>query len=109
MIVIQSMIATKCFLALANWNSYKSNSKLMVVSTFYISIIDFLYNGIIFLVTPMINYDWIPLFRNGTMSQGFNQYWFTSVGSIVISNMLLISLVPVIMELALWLLRAGVL
>jgi len=62
MIVIQSLIATKCFLALAKWNNFKSNSKLMVVSTFYISMIDFVYNGLIFLIAPVLTYDWIPLF-----------------------------------------------
>ena len=109
MIVIQSLIATKCFLALAKWNNFKSNSKLMVVSTFYISMIDFLYNGIIFLLTPVLNYDLFPLFKNGTLSQGFNQYWFTTIGSLVIKNMIMIPLVPVIMELVSWLLRAKVL
>ena len=93
LIVIQSLIATKSFLALARWNSWKSSSKLVLFETSYVFRIDFLYYGVIFVLAP-------------ASYSGFNQFWFCTIGYLIIKNMLIIPVVTPISEFVSWLWHA---
>ena len=68
MVIIQTAIAVKFVIALTKWNSFESNSGLMLFLVLNAFLSGFAYKGGAFLIAPLWNSNWIDFLNKPTYS-----------------------------------------
>ena len=101
--VLESLLARSAIACLTNLTSFKTETARVRFMTVSIFMILFFNYGIMYLFAPLdFNTDFMKRILSGIYTD-FGNHWFLEIGSLIVTNQLIIALMPPVVLLLNWL------